>query len=85
MFVWEIEFEVCWSYATPGDFAENDHEWVNVVAPDYDSALEAARREVLSKSFDDDENPGAVHTVTDARLISIKRGIEVDAVVKVAA
>jgi hypothetical protein len=84
MNVWEIEFEVRWSFAKPGDFDE-EHEWVNVVAPDYDSALETARQEVMSKSFDDVDDPDVVHAVAEARLMSIKCGIEIDAIAKVAA
>jgi hypothetical protein len=84
MNVWEIEFEVRWSKDAPGVFSEL-HQWVHVVAPDYDSALETARQEVAAISFDDDEDPDVVHVVKNARLISIKRGIEVDAIAKVAA
>ena len=84
MNVWEVEFEVRWSFAKPGDF-DSDHEWVNVVAPDYDSALEGLRQEVMAKSFDDVDDPDVVNTVVESRLISIKRGIEVDVIAKVAA
>jgi hypothetical protein len=84
MNVWEIEFEVRWSFAKVGDWDE-EHEWLNVVAPDYDSALATARQEVMEKSFDDIDNPDVVHTVVEARLLSIKCGVEVDAIAKVAA
>jgi hypothetical protein len=80
MNVWEIVFELHWSYMDEGEFTENDPETYHVVAPDYNSALEEGRLIALAEMFKDDEAPYEVYTVTDARIVGIKRGISIDGI-----
>lgn len=85
MNIWEVVFEVSWSYMDFGEFDEDKFETVSVAASDYDSALETAKAEIALLIVDNDEDENKPHYVRDARLMKIERGIAIDAIAKVKA
>ncbi len=78
MYIWTVELEEMWD--TDGYFSEGAERYT-VSAKSYEQALEKARKVALKKSFVDDEESGdgLTHRVTDVRMISIRRGGELDA------
>ena len=77
MYIWKIELEEKWD---DDDYFSEGGEDFTVSANSYEQALEKAKNAALKKSFFDDEEDGdrLIHRVTDVRLISIKRGEELD-------
>jgi hypothetical protein len=82
MNVWEVTFEISWSYLPVGEFDEGSPETVKVVAGDYNSALETAKSEIAAYVIDAVDESDTESYVRDARLIEIKRGISIDAIAK---
>lgn len=84
MNVWEIELQKHYADAPEDDWDGDLTSEYMVVAPNYESALSTAESLAKSEVFEDDET-GEKIPVNAVRLISIKKGIYIDAVAAVKA
>ena len=75
MYVWKVEVEERWD--DDNFFSEGGVDY-RVSAEDHDGALEKVRGVALNRSFVDDDD-GKTHNCMEIRLVSIKRGEELDA------
>lgn len=79
MYVWEVEFEQHWDNDEDGEFPTSVDYTIS--AADYNEALKKGKKLALSSEYTDEEDDGdgKTHRVTEVRLISVKRGVELDA------
>jgi hypothetical protein len=79
MNVWEIELQKHYADAPENDWDGDMTSDYRVVAPSYESALSTAESMARSEVFEDEET-GEKIPVNAIRLISIHKGIYIDAV-----
>jgi hypothetical protein len=84
MNVWEIELQKHYADAPENDWDADLTSEYRVIAPSYESALSTAESLAKSEEFKDDET-GEVIPVDSVRLISIHKGVSIDAIAKVTA
>ncbi len=84
MNVWDIELQKHYADMEEDNWDADLTSYYRVVAPDYESALATAESLALSETFEDDESDKVV-PVDRVRLVSIKKGISVDAIATVKA
>jgi len=84
MNVWEIELQKHYADAPDNDWDGDMTGDYRVVAPSYESALSTAESLAMSEVFEDDET-GETIPVNAVRLISINKGVFIDAVAAVKA
>lgn len=79
MNIWTVEFQQHYTDMEKGEWDDDLTDEFDVVASDYDSALETARAYAMACSFVDAETDKEVF-VDDVRLVSITKGKRVQAI-----
>lgn len=79
MYVWTIDLEEHWSYNEKGAYENVGLEYT-IVANDADAAITKAKSMAAGETIKDDD--GKIHKRLAVRVISIERGVHVDAVTK---